>query len=77
MTSPAKSSTVVLFIEGQPVGSAFLVHASGLLATCEHIVSDRRDAQIEEFEFRTLEDETGTATVTKHQDAANDVHKAG
>jgi tetratricopeptide (TPR) repeat protein len=72
MTSSAKNSMVVLLIAGRPVGSGFLVHESGLLATCEHLVNELQIAHREEFEFRTLEDETGRAIVTKHQDAAND-----
>ena len=84
MTLSALDATVILSRNGKPFGTGFLIHESGLLATCFHLVRRRpvqtpeaAEADIGEvLDFVTLGADglgvTGQATVTTHFNAACD-----
>ena len=84
MTLSALNATVILRRNGKPVGTGFLIHESGLLATCFHLVP-RRSAPAsgaaeaivgEIMDFVTLDADgfgvTGQAEVTNRFDAERD-----
>jgi len=84
MTSPAFNSIVVLQINGKPVGTGFLVHESGLLATCCHILIDvfktsPAEAVGQTLDFVMLQDRelasppVRQSQVTTYHDEKNDV----
>lgn len=83
MTSPTYHSTVILLGNGKPLGTAFLVHETGLLATCFHILRDRfqsaANAVGQELQYVTLPESelpnpaVRQAEVMSQFDSANDV----
>ena len=84
MTSFAFNSTVILQLNDKPLGTGFLVHGSGLLATCYHILNDcfktKADNAIgQTLDFVTLSEREspnptiGHAQVTSYHDEKNDV----
>lgn len=84
MNSPSFNSTVILQFNDKPLGSGFLVHNSGLIATCHHILSNLfnqqpKDAVGEILDFVTLLDRKSSnpavyhAQVTDYQNEKNDV----
>jgi len=82
MTLPTYHSTVILLEDGHPLGTGFLVHDSGLLVTCFHILRDRFHSEAnaigQVLHFVTLPDSESTnptvrqAEVMANLDPAND-----
>ena len=83
MTFSPIESTVILYQNGKGIGTGFLVHESGLLATCYHVVRDVFGDNVaaavgQPIEFETLQSHgiptsRSTAVLTDRFDAANDV----